>query len=306
MKPSDNIKEIREMLEQKEGRKLTDEEFSKKLFEFIRTMNEYDDEDEEVTEQTAQNVDDFLYLADTAPTEKKARYFVKKALALDPDNIEAKRQLVEIGAKSLDDILNGYKRIIFETEKQFEADGYFNLTGIGHFWEIWETRPFMRLLSGYAELLANTGKVKLAIKQCEYMLYLCENDNLGERHRLMHLYAYIEDVEAAEKLISKYETEKDTAMMALPLSVLYYKTGNMRKAKQYLKNLAKSNGDTRVFINEMASGELKDFLDDEEEIEMYRPGSYEEFLMAFQEYTFFYTSNLYYFIWASSQLKKMK
>ena len=27
---------------------------------------------------------------------------------------------------------------------------------------------------------------------------------------------------------------------------------------------------------------------------------------AFQEYTFFYTSNLYYFIWASSQLKKMK
>ena len=47
MKPSDNIKEIREMLEQKEGRKLTDEEFSKKLFEFIRTMNEYDDEDEE-------------------------------------------------------------------------------------------------------------------------------------------------------------------------------------------------------------------------------------------------------------------
>ena len=64
-----------------------------------------------------------MYLADTAPTEKKARYFVKKALALDPDNIEAKRQLVEIGAKSLDDILNGYKRIIFDfIEPKDEVD----------------------------------------------------------------------------------------------------------------------------------------------------------------------------------------
>ena len=42
-----------------------------------------------VTEKTAKTADDFLELAEEAPTKAKAEKYIKKALELEPDNMDA-------------------------------------------------------------------------------------------------------------------------------------------------------------------------------------------------------------------------
>ena len=44
---------------------------------------------EKVTEKTAKTVDDFLELAEKATTKAQAEKYIKKALELDPDNMDA-------------------------------------------------------------------------------------------------------------------------------------------------------------------------------------------------------------------------
>ena len=297
------MKEIRKLMELQEGRKLSDDEFSKKLFALMQSMNGMDDDDD-LTEENAESVEDFLYLSEMAPIEKEARRLVKKALELEPDNVDAMVALAQLNAHSLNDLEKEYCKIIEIGKKKLEEDGFMNIGSIGDFWFIHETRPFMRLLYEYTELLTSLSKMRLAAKHCEYMLYLCENDNLGARYRLMHIWAYLEEQEKAEKLLNKYE--EDSAMFLLPASILYYKLGDETKAKEFLKKLYRSNKDLKAFV-QMLADDMSELLDEgDEEMATYRPDTIEELKMAFFNNTFLYADSITYFLWAKKQLKGMK
>ena len=56
-----------------------------------------------------------------------------------------------------------------------------------------ETRPYMRIKFAYAKFLKECGMLSTAISECEDMIKLCKNDNLGVRHTLMYLYAVTEN-----------------------------------------------------------------------------------------------------------------
>ena len=60
---------------------------------------------------------------------------------------------------------------------------------IGSFWLMVETRPYMRIKFAYAKFLKECA----AISECEDMIKLCKNDNLGVRHTLIYLYAVTEN-----------------------------------------------------------------------------------------------------------------
>lgn len=76
-------------------------------------------------------------------------------------------------------------------------NGYMNKEYIGRFWSILETRPYMRVKYRYMDILKECGMLCFAISECEDMIRLCENDNLGIRHILMALYAFTENEEKA-------------------------------------------------------------------------------------------------------------
>src|SRR5690606_28996638 len=71
----------------------------------------------------------------------------------------------------------------------------------GHFWLIFETRPFMRAKYSYAEMLWLAGKTKEAITELEEMLTLNEMDNLGARYLLLSAYLEIKKLQEARQLL---------------------------------------------------------------------------------------------------------
>lgn len=89
----------------------------------------------------------------------------------------------------------------------------------------------------------------MAKEACLEILDLNNDDNLGARFILMHIYAYFEDEKSAVKLFERYDCQKSTQFL-LPLSTLYYKLGKTRKAAAYIKELVIDVTDNKfLFVN---------------------------------------------------------
>lgn len=255
----------------------------------------------EVTEDNAESSDDYLELAESAATKKTALKYAKKAAQLDPDNIDAAVMVAELTASSIEKLIEKYKSLIEEAEEKLKAEGYFDNDCIGEFWGLFETRPYMRLLDKYSDNLVQCGKMRLAIAEYEKMLKLCENDNLGARYRLMHLYVFLEDEQSALRLFKEYSDEESTQFL-LPLSILYYKLGNLRDANNYLKRLCAVNNDTIKFFNGLVKGDSLEHFKNMNSFG-YRPFTIEEFLVESEENVFLFQSVSAYFEWAWQKLK---
>lgn len=257
----------------------------------------------DITEKDATTADDFLELAEFANTKKAALKYAKKALELEPDNIDAAAIVIELSFVSYDKNIEKYKKLIDSAEKKLEADGYFDDSAIGNFWLITETRPYMRLLDRYATCLIQCGKMRLAIEVHEKMLRLCESDNLGARYRLMHLYAALENEMSALGLFKKYPEE--SVQFLLPLSILYYKLGNLRESEKYLKKLNTVSEDTRKFFDVVLSGRLENYLDAAAPYD-YRPFTLEEYLFEARYNFYLIAQSPTYFEWAWQKIKAAK
>ena len=212
--------------------------------------------------------------------------------------------IAELSAATLDKALENYKKLIDKATKKLEEQGFFSEDCIGDFWIIMETRPYMRLRFDYMEILIEGSKMCLAINECEEMLRLCEGDNLGIRYRLMHLYVYLEDEQAALKLLEKYPDDESTQFL-LPMSILYYKLGNLTEATRYLKKLNSVNKDTYKFLNGVVKQNIDDCID---EIDSYgyRPFTIAELIKEMVTNDFLLSQTAAYYEWAFRKLKTMK
>lgn len=284
------------------GRELNSEDEFEEIFEeFMKAQgmppipdyNEY-----------AEDVYEYLELAENATSKKEALKYAKKAMETDPTCLEAKAMVAELTATGPEKLLDKYEELLQEEKDCLKDAGYYEEDSIGDFWLIYETRPFMQLYGGYIRLLVDCGMMRKAIVECKEMLRLCENDNLAFRYVLMHIYAHLEDVDSALELFDKYEKCNST-MFLLPLSILYYKTGNLKESAKYLKLLKNSNKDTMEFFRLIVNQDL--YALNEDMFSMgYRPYTIDEFMIAFQENSYLYLTSPMYFKWALKKLKSMK
>ncbi|WP_338933993.1 hypothetical protein [Fusobacterium polymorphum] len=76
----------------------------------------------------SKNSDDFLEMAYNAETKTKAKNYLKKALELDPNNLDAELFLADISAKSQLEFLQKTEAIIVHGNKLMEEQGYFKRT----------------------------------------------------------------------------------------------------------------------------------------------------------------------------------
>jgi len=107
---------------------------------------------------------------------------VEIALKFDPDSIEA----YEFFAKkqiSVDSAIPYYEKAIKIGRRIF--GGKYLENHRGHFWGLHETRPFMRCMFAYADMLYLKGQKKDCISILEEMIELNPNDNQGVRDQLM-------------------------------------------------------------------------------------------------------------------------
>ncbi len=128
----------------------------------------------------------------------KAKRNIAKALALNPDCIEAYEFLGSISKDleaSLDSFLQGV-----EIGKRIFGGKYLK-ENRGYFWGLHETRPYMRCLTNVADCFRVMGNVVVPISIYEEMILLNPSDNQGVRDLLMPLL-----IEANEKeKFKKYE-----------------------------------------------------------------------------------------------------
>lgn len=87
----------------------------------------------------------------------------------------------------------------------------------GYFWDILETRPFMRAMACLAEALTQPGTadhLARAAELFEEMLSLNPGDPQGVRHPLLSCYLQLRAYERAGKLLDRFEDGDDTHAIA--------------------------------------------------------------------------------------------
>ena len=267
------FKELNKYLEDKDCQ--SEEEMNALIEQFIQQHNA-NLTFKETTPENAETADDYLELAESAKTKKKKLEFAQKALESDADCLDAEVMILELTSKVDDD-------------------------SIGDFWGILETRPYMRLLYKLVTALKECGMYRKASEICQEMLRLCSNDNLGIRYTLMHLYAHLED-EAGANILREQFADDNSSQMLLPLSVLYYKTGDADKALDYLKQLRKLNKDTYKFFKAGVKDQLEDLMLNMNHYS-YRPNTADELVVAFSNNPYLYVSTPGYIEWALRKLK---
>lgn len=287
---------FREFQKYIEGKDLSEEELQEALDEFMDKYNK------SIGVEEVEDAWYYLDLAHEADSQKEAIKYAKKALKLDKTCLDAEVLLADLTIENPEKLKVKFEALIKKTEKILKEDDLFDEDSIGRFWGIIETRPYMRLRRHYLNLLVGMGKFKKAISQCQDLINLSSNDNLGVRYMLISLYAYFEDEINA---ISIYKTYKeDSTSMLLPLIIMYYKMDNLKEAEKYLKKLNKINKDLFDFVDN-----LDDF--DEEQVQKianqgsYRPDSIDEILLNLTDYGYLYGSSGTFLFWLTETLFKI-
>jgi tetratricopeptide (TPR) repeat protein len=124
---------------------------------------------------------DLIFEAIELPNEKGYQLALK-ALKMDPDCIEAYEYLGSLEPIPETEILF-YKNGI-EIGRRIFANNHFK-DGVGNFWMINETRPFMRCMQAYADCLAEMDRYRDSVAVFEEMIQLNPNDNQGVRDQLL-------------------------------------------------------------------------------------------------------------------------
>lgn len=219
------------------------DEANEKLQEFIQMYNSGELEYKNTPLDDAYEI---LEEAQYARNEKEAIKLAKKAYETSSECFDAilfQCDLEENGIKRMKLLDEG-----LEYEKnRLIKEKYFAKENIGHFYGIFETRPYIRGLVIKAEYLLEEGKLRQASNICKEVLRLNPNDNLGSRYLLMAIFAVLEEEKDMLELYEEYPEEN--LEMLFPLFALYYKLGNEKKAKEYLSMINECNSNFVKYFN---------------------------------------------------------
>ena len=133
----------------------------------------------------------------------------RQALEEDPNHAES----LVLLAESIRDPERGVEAFQHATAVAREQLGTMLQEAVGHFWEILETRPFLRACHGLANALKDTGQSNEAIAQYLEILRLNPEDNLGVRYEVIPLMIAQNQESAASQLLEEYH--EDSAPVVL-------------------------------------------------------------------------------------------
>ncbi|MCD6295545.1 MAG: hypothetical protein J7M30_00125 [Deltaproteobacteria bacterium] len=111
---------------------------------------------------------------------------------------------------------------------------------VGNFWGILETRPYMRALSGMAQLCFDLGDLDKAINIYNDLLRLNPNDNQGNRYMLASALLENRKMNDLRRLIGKYD-EKSTFWAYSQAIVAFAKYRDKKKSREILHAAFKEN-----------------------------------------------------------------
>ena len=290
------LKELQKFMEENYEEGMDQEDFSRlaQLFNYQHADGYFSYIDES---------DDYLERAQYSYDDKEAIKYTKKALKLNPDNLDAETYLIVLTSKNMHELYTRLQETLDKQRKKLRDEGYLTDEYKGVFWGVIETRPFIRLWYRYINVLIEMGMMDRAIEELKEVLIWNEHDNCGGRYHLAHLYAYKQDKEALFDLHKEFDDYEETQFL-LPKSILFYKNGDLKEAEKYLKKLEKCNPDIKKLVNPKKAEKL--LLEGDEPLMegAYRPGTYQELFMELDQFSFLFESVPYYLEWANDILNK--
>jgi len=193
----------------------------------------------------SEEAQELAYDAMEARTEAQARKLAKRALAKDPNCIDALIVLTSIEATSPKQAIEGLQRAVAAGERSLGARLF--KENKGHFWGLLETRPYMRARQQLAEMLTEAGLLQDAISHYEAMLELNPNDNQGVREPLLGLYLQTGSSDAAAKLLKTYEKDA-SATFAWGRVLERFLAHDLQAAAASLKSARKGNRFVELYM----------------------------------------------------------
>ncbi len=231
-----------------------------------------------------------------AATEAQARKLAKRALAKDPDCVDALVVLAGIESDSPRKMIEGLQNAVAAGERSLGAN--FTRENKGHFWGLIETRPYMRALEQLANLLRAEGFKLDAIKHYEKILALNPNDNQGVRDPLLGLYLATDDLEGARKLLKDYK-EDASANFAWARVLERFLSSDPAGAVAALKIARKGNRSVELYLSGQ-KGIPKEMPG------MYSPGSDEEAILVLDHMSLAWAEHNEALLWLMDQLTGAK
>jgi tetratricopeptide (TPR) repeat protein len=243
-----------------------------------------------------QEAQELAFDAMEAETEAQASKLAKRALAKDPDCVDALVVMAGIESDSPRKMIEALQKAVAAGERSLGAK--FFKENKGHFWGLIETRPYMRALEQLAALLRAEGLNLDAIKHYEKILALNPNDNQGVRDPLLGLYLATDNLEAARKLLKDYE-EDSMANFAWGRVLERFLSADLPGAAAALKKARTGNRFVELYLSGQ-KGLPKQMP------EMYSMGSDEEAVILLDNMSFAWGEHKEAVFWLMEQLMNDK
>jgi hypothetical protein len=201
-------------------------------------------------------------------TESEARRdkLLKKTLEIDPGCVDA----LTFTARTFEDPADGLILLQAAVEVGRRRLGPETFEeGLGRFWEIYETRPYMRALFALAETEMDSMGINEGLALYHRLLELSEGDNLGVRYALVGALLASDRVEDARRIAFERFGDEDSAVMLWARTLILLIERDFESAAAMLERARASNEHVETFL--LGDLELPD-----ERPAMYRSGSVEE------------------------------
>jgi tetratricopeptide (TPR) repeat protein len=179
-----------------------------------------------------------IYRAFDEPDEQNRIQLAKDALEICPDCADAYVLLAE-QARSRKEALRLFEQGVAAGERALGRDAFGR--GVGHFWGLLETRPYMRARLGLAHALWTAGRRDEAVRHLMDMLRLNPHDNQGVRYTLAGFLLFLDRDDDLTFLLRQYPDEGSAAWAYTKALVAFRRHGDTPEARQLLKQARKTN-----------------------------------------------------------------
>lgn len=168
----------------------------------------------------------------------------KQAVAASPDCAEGYVILAEM-AKTRKQALTFYEQAV-EAASRLLGPKLFAKSE-GHFWGVFETRPYMRARLGLAEALWASGRRDEAADHLKDLLRLNPADNQGLRYILAGWLLNLDQLDLLEELLDRFD-EFSTTWAYTRALVAFRKVGNTPSARKQLIAAKKANKHVPAYL----------------------------------------------------------
>jgi hypothetical protein len=168
-----------------------------------------------------------------------------KAVVLDPRCTDGLVLLAEI-FESLDDYVEAMYLIVMRAAEDLGTDMFQRERG--RFWEMLETRPYMRARLHLALALDEAGMISQATAEFEGLLELNASDNLGARFPLLSLYVEAGKLDSASALLSRFPDDQSAQFIWIRL-LLTILASDSAAAETGLHQARKRNTHVEGYLN---------------------------------------------------------